>query len=260
MAMAAQIIPISTRDSVCADCPLTGDCLSRDVDHPEHRGAHDLPVSPRIVRRGEHLFRGGEEFGAVYVVRSGTVKTYVILQNGDEQVTGFHGPGEVVGLDAIDGGCFTEHAVALDTSSICVLPYDKLCRLCGHSPTVQRRLSNHMSRTIVRQRSLLLMLGQKSAEQRMAAFLLQQVEKQCRQGYSGTEVNLTMSRADIGSYLALAVETVSRVLTRLQEAGVVEVERNRIRVLDHEALSHAADERSPRPTERMPATASRAAH
>ena len=180
----------------------------------------EIPVIPRILHRGDHLFRTAERFQNVYTVRSGAIKTYVILQSGEEQVIGFHTPGDIVALDAIDSGRYVCNAMVLDTSCVCPLPYEQLCRLTASCPEIQRRLVIKMSRRIVDHEGLLLILGQKTAEQRMAAFLLHHSNRQRHLGLSELDINLPMSRADIASYLALAVETVSRVLTRLQDAGL----------------------------------------
>ncbi|MCP5151104.1 MAG: helix-turn-helix domain-containing protein [Ectothiorhodospiraceae bacterium] len=245
MSPTAQVISIGGRQARCENCGHIGSCMARDADNPEASGRHDIPVVPRIVHRGEHLFRAGESFENVYVVRSGAVKTYVISSQGDVHVTGFHLPGDLVGADAIASGQHVCSAEALDTCSICVLPFDRLTALCMRSPTVQLRLLKHLSSTIVRDEALLLRLGQRTAEQRLAAFLLEQAERRRVQGYSPYEVNLAMSRADIGSYLALAVETVSRILTRLQEHDIITVQRNRIRIRDLAALEALAEEAPP---------------
>lgn len=239
MQTSAQIIPIRTRESTCNECAFCADCLARpDGDAP----ASEISVAPRILHRGDHLFRTAEPFQNVYTVRSGAIKTYVILQSGEEQVIGFHTPGDIVALDAIASGYYVCNAMVLDTSCVCPLPYEQLCRLSASSPDIQRRLMQKMSRRIVDHEGLLLILGQKTAEQRMAAFLLHHSKKQRQLGLSEVDVNLPMSRADIASYLALAVETVSRVLTRLQEAGLLKVQRSRVRILNLDNLATVAEE------------------
>ena len=238
MQISAQIIPIRTRESTCTECAFRTECLAR----PDAEAAPQISVTPRILHRGDHLFRTGEPFQNIYTVRSGAIKTYVILQSGEEQVIDFHTPGDIVALDAIESGRYVCNAMVLDTSCICPLPYEQLCRLTASSPEIQRRLVHKMSRRIVDHEGLLLILGQKTAEQRMAAFLLHHSNRQRRLGLSEVDINLPMSRADIASYLALAVETVSRVLTRLQEAGLVKVQRSRVRILNLENLATVAEE------------------
>ncbi len=237
-----RVVSISTRRFSCDECAVSDECLGRDEASLEsHRDAGSIS-SPRVIRRGEPLFHCDDPFDAVFIVRSGTVKTTMITSEGSEQIIGFHGPGDVIGLDAIVTGRYVCTAEALDTSSLCALPFDQLCRLCQKSQTVQQRLLGKMSSQIFTDEAMLLALGQKSAEQRIAYFLLGQSRKQFRLGYSPAEINLAMSRREIGSYLALAVETVSRVLTRLQGAGVLSVSRNRIDILDLEVLAAIADQ------------------
>lgn len=242
MSTSTNVIPLRSRDPVCPECGFRNDCLARDAGRNGARGSCEVAVASRIAHRGDHLFRTGEKFNTVHMVRSGAVKTYVILKNGDEQVIGFHTAGDLIGLDAIEHDRHVCNAVVLDTSSVCALPFDQLCRTSAASPAAQRRLIAAMSRKLVHHEGLLLILGQKTAEQRVAAFLLQQSRRQRQLGLSPREVNLPMSRADIASYLALAVETVSRVLTRLQDAGLVRVQRSRVTILDLAALAELAEE------------------
>ncbi len=239
----AKVVPIGAHEDACAGCGLTMQCLSHDVDNPDPSGSSDIPVAPRVLRRGEHLFRSGQPFEAVFVVRSGAVKTYMISRSGEEQVVGFHLPGDLVGIEAIAAGEYTCSAMALDTCSFCSLPFEKLMRLCGRSRTVRRRFVVQLAHKVVTCENMLLTLGQKSAEQRLASFLVHLLRRQYERGFSPTDINLPMSRADIASYLALAVETVSRVLTRLQDAGVLAVQRNRVQVLDLDALGRTAEEK-----------------
>lgn len=239
MQSTARVVPIRPGETACLECAFHGHCLARAKDNG---GSHDIPVSPRILHRGDHLFRTNEDFHNVYKVRSGAIKTYVILQSGEEQVIGFHTPGDVVGLDAIDSGRYMCNAMVLDTSCICPLPFEQLCRLGARSPEIQGRLMRSLSRRIVDHEGLLLILGQKTADQRMAAFLLHISRQQQRLGLSPVDIHLPMSRADIASYLALAVETVSRVLTRLQDAEVLDVQRNQVRILDLDKLAALAEE------------------
>ncbi len=242
MGEGARVISLINRQNRCADCAMRVHCLARDVDHPELQGRYDLLVTPRVLHRGDHLFRAGERFNAVYKLRSGAVKTYLISPSGDEQVIGFHGPGDLIGLDGMGGSVHACGAQVLDTSSVCALPFDQLTRLSSRSPTVYRRLLRSISQKIVHDETMLLVLGHMNAEQRIARFLIEWGERLRSQGFSATEVNLPMSRTDIASYLALAVETVSRVLTRLQETGVLAVHRNRIRILDAAGLGAIAGE------------------
>ena len=237
----AHIVAISGRETTCKQCALRNDCLVQtEAGCPT--AELQLPTVPRVMHRGDHLFRTGERFHSIFVLRSGAIKTYVVLPGGEEQVIGFHTPGDIVALDAIDSGCYVSNAMILDTSCVCPLAYEQVQRLCGRSPELHRRLLRRMSRRIVDHEDLLLILGQKTAEQRVAAFLLHYSRKQRKLGISDVDINLSMSRADIASYLALAVETVSRVLTRLQDAGLLNVQRSRVHITDLERLTGVAEE------------------
>lgn len=237
MATKAEVISIQCRSGACEECVLNQECVATGD------GAKDpeFPVPARVMRHGAHLFRNGDEFDSLYVLRSGSIKTYVTTEAGDEQVIGFHMPGEVLGLDGIDSGLYRCSAVALDTCSVCTLPFERLCRLCASSAVAFRRLLERFSHKSRHDERMLLTLGQKSADQRIASFLLNQSRRQKRHGISPNEINLPMSRADIASYLALAGETLSRVVTRLQTAGLVVAERHRIHILDYDALAAIAD-------------------
>jgi CRP/FNR family transcriptional regulator len=242
MAPEARVIHISGRRGNCTECAHAQLCIAHDPEARRPGEPGGAGITTRVVRRGDALFRSGDQLETVYLLRSGAVKTFMISPAGDEQVIGFHGPGDVIGLDAIDRKRHVSNAEALDTSSVCVMPYERLGRVCSRSRAAMGRLLAAMSRKMLRDESMLLMLGQRNAEQRLAAFVLDQAERRREQGFSPLEINLPMSRADIGSYLALAVETVSRVLTRLQEAEALSVHRNRLLILDMDALTSIADE------------------
>ena len=201
-----------------------------------------MGVLVRILHRGDRLFDHGEPFDSVYMVRSGTLKTCTVSASGEEQVIGFHGPGDLAGLDAIHEGRHTSSAIALGTASVCSLPWESLCRLSARVPLVQNRLLAKMSRHIHDTERRLGLLVMRSAGQRMAAFLVGILDDCRRRGLKCDELVLPMPRADIASYLGLAIETVSRSLTRQHEQGLIGVRRNLIRILDERALRRAAGE------------------
>ena len=228
----------STARSGCEDCLLSPECPACAPDCADSDSG--IEVHMRIMHRGDRLFRHGEPFDAIHMVRSGTIKTCTISPSGDEQVIGFHTPGNLIGLDAIQVGRHQSSAIALETASVCSLPYEALCRLGGRVPHVQRRLLAKMSQKICDDGRRLAMLAMRGAGQRMASFLIGLVDIRCSRGLQRGEIPLPMPRADIASYLVLAVETVSRSLSRQQEAGLIEVHRNRIRILDEPALRATA--------------------
>jgi CRP/FNR family transcriptional regulator len=247
MASSASVVRFAGRRS-CGECQRSQYCVWQQLDGLGLRELAEFEISARLYRRGDHLFRAGDDFKALYVVRSGAIKTYMDSEDGEEQIIGFHMPGDIIGFNGIAARRHVCNAAALDTSSACIFPFDKLARLCSRSPQMQTQLINWMSRTILRDEDMLLTLGKKNAEQRMAAFLLSQSGHQSERGFSATEFTLAMSRTDISNYLGLAVETISRILTRFQTAGVLSVHRNQVRILDLDALqtfANAAENASP---------------
>ena len=234
--MTENIIDLSLIKAACKDCTLQQLCLPMGI------GSADLELLDRIIkrrrplRRGEYLFQPGEPFRALYAVRSGSLKTFTCSHDGQEQVTGFHLPGELVGLDAINPGEHPCTARALETTSVCEIPYERLSELSVKIPGLQRQLLRLMSREILQDEKMMMMLGQKPAEERLAALLLSISSRFQQRGYSAREFHLSMSRNDIGSYLGLAVETVSRLFTRLQNEGLLSVERKHVKIHDLDRL------------------------
>ncbi len=231
------VIAISNIRIACKDCSLFQLCLPIGV------GEADLELLDRIIkhrrplRRGEHLFRVGDPFQAIYAVRAGSLKTYAMTEDGHEQVIGFHLPGELVGLDAVHGECHPCAAKALETTSVCEIPFDRLEDLADHLPTLQRQLLRVLSKEILHDHNLLMLLGKKSADERLAAFLVSLSVRFKRRGFSAAEFYLSMSRNDIGNYLGLAVETVSRLFTRFQDDGLLEVERKHVLLRNMDGLN-----------------------
>lgn len=226
--------------SGCDDCLLSPECPACTAEAAA--GECGIDVLVRILHRGDRLFDHGEPFDTVCMVRSGTIKTCTVSASGEEQVIGFYGPGDVVGLDAIHSGFHMSSAVALGTASVCSLPYEPLCRLSARVPQVQGRLLDKMSRRIHDNERRLGMLAMRGAGERMASFLLGLLDDCRRRGLKCDELVLPMPRADIASYLVLALETVSRSLTRQREAKLIDVRRNFIRILDERALRAIAGE------------------
>lgn len=194
----------------------------------------------RPLHRGDHLFRGGEHFRSLYVVKTGSVKTYAPSEEGGEQVLGFHLPGELIGLDAINQNTHACSARVLETSAICEVPFPRLEELAAAIPSLQHQLYRLLSKEIGHDTDMLLLLGRKNAEERLAAFLVSMSRRLSKRGLSATDFYLSMSRHDIGSYLGLAVETVSRLFTRFQDEGLLLVDRKHVQVLDRAALETMA--------------------
>lgn len=224
----------------CQDCSLYQLCLPTGIQSSEVTLLDEIIQRRPPLDRGEHLFQVGHPFSAIYAVRSGSIKTYVPIDDGKEQVTGFHLPGELLGLDAINSGHHPSAAKALETTSLCKIPYDRLGELSHQLPSLQQQLLKVMSRELLHDQTLMLLLGKKSAEQRLAALLLSLSERYRQRGLSATEFNLSMSRNDIGNYLGLAVETISRLFSRFQDEGLLLAERRHITIIDIHGLQAMA--------------------
>jgi CRP/FNR family transcriptional regulator len=186
----------------------------------------------RAYRRGDYLYRSGSRFASLYAIRTGFFKTQVMHEDGREQVTGFQMAGEIIGLDAISTDLHTCDAVALEDSEVCELPFNRLEELSRQLPTLQRHLHKIMSREIVRDQGIMLLLGSMRAEERLAAFLLNLSQRFAARGYSASAFRLRMTRQEIGSYLGLKLETVSRTLSYFQETRLIDVQSKSIELLD----------------------------
>jgi len=197
----------------------------------------------RPLRKGEQLFSANDAFEAVYAIRSGSLKSYTISEDGIEQITGFHLPGEIVGLDAINDGQHPSFAKALETASICAIPFEKLETLARQMPALQSQLFKVMSQEIREDQELMMLLNKKAADERLAAFMINLSQRFGRRGLSSSAFRLTMTRSDIGNYLGLAVETVSRLLTRFQTNELIAVQDKEISILNVEELSAMAGTR-----------------
>jgi CRP/FNR family transcriptional regulator len=209
----------------CSTCAFSQACLAQGMDKRELGDLHVLVEHVGPLHAGDHVFRRGEPFDAIAAVRAGTVKTYVVEQDGHERVLGFHLPGEVIGLDAIDDERYPCNAVALDTVSLCRFSFPRIAELAARLPHLQQ----HLFRLLSRELGVASRLGGDwSADQRMAAFLLGLSQRLAARGFSPRRFQLTMARSDIGNYLRLAPETVSRVLRRFQDEGLVAVDRREI--------------------------------
>lgn len=224
----------------CKECSLSELCLPRGLAPAELEQLDSIVRRTRPLRRGQHVFRIGDHMRALYAVRSGSVKAYVPVEDGEEQVLGFFLPGELLGLDAIEDSTHACSALALETTSLCELPFETLEHLCQNVSGLQRQMNRLAAREISRDHAMLLLLGKRSAEQRLAAFLLNLSERFAYRGFSPHAFNLRMSRRDIGNYLGLALETVSRLFARFQDEGLLTVDRRLVQINDLERLRATA--------------------
>ena len=231
-----KVITLEKIKIACQSCGLSNICLPLGLESEDVERLDSIVQRNRPLRRGNYLFHTGEKFHSVYVVKTGTVKTYTQCTDGTEQVIGFHLPGEVIGLDGIELGKYICSAKALETSAICEVPFDKLEELSASIPNLQHQMFRLLSREISNDTSLMTLLGKSTAEERLAAFLLSLSIRLHNRGFSATEFNLSMSRQEIGSYLGLALETVSRLFTHFQDEKILKVNRKHVEILDLERL------------------------
>jgi CRP/FNR family transcriptional regulator len=221
----------------CSNCNLRELCMPMGLTPEEIERLDHVVANRRKVKRGTSLFRNGEKFNSLYAIRTGFFKTCVASEDGRDQVTGFQMAGEIIGLDGIVNDHHTCDAVALEDAEVCVMPFDRIEDLSREINGLQRHVHKIMSREIVREHGVMLLLGSMRAEERLAAFLLNLVQRLHARGFSQSELILRMTREEIGSYLGLKLETVSRTFSKFVEDGIVEVKQRHVRILDTDALS-----------------------
>ncbi len=222
--------------SSCATCSLRELCLPVGLNDEEVEMLGDVVVHKRKIQRGGYLHRTGAKFQALYAVKSGFLKTCISEEDGRQQVTGFHMTGELLGLDAISADIHTCDAVALEDSEVCEIPFSKLEDISRTIPSLMNHFHKIMSREIVRDHGIMLLLGSMKAEERLASFLLNISRRFSIRGYSETDFHLRMTREEIGSYLGLKLETVSRAFSKLQEEAIIIVNNKHVRILSLERL------------------------
>lgn len=225
-------IPLNDQSTRCSTCSLGRLCLpvgmsAQDVEKM------DTMVQERVrVRKGESLYRLGDPLTAVYAIRFGTMKTHLTLQDGRSQITGFHLPGEVVGFDGLTDMRHASDATALEDAEVCVVRYGELQALSAALPSLQHQFMRLMSKEIGHEQTMLVTLGSMRAEERLAGFLLNLSGRLAARGYSPSEFVLRMSREEIGSYLGLKLETVSRLFSRFAEAGLIRIRQRHVKLID----------------------------
>ena len=227
-------VPITVKGlkSACSQCNLVELCLPFGMADSDLSRLDELVGARRKIKRQQSLYRAGDPFEAIYAIRAGSFKTDVLLEDGRDQVTGFQMTGEILGLDGISAETHTCNAIALEDSEVCVIAYDKLEELSHRVEGLQLQFHKVMSREIVRDHGVMMLLGSMRAEERLAAFLLNMSQRFNARGFSAQEFNLRMTREEIGSYLGLKLETVSRAFSRFQDEGLISVQQKHVRLLD----------------------------
>jgi len=220
----------------CSNCNLRELCMPVGFDQKDMHRLDEVVTTRKKIKQGKLLFENGETFTSLYAIRTGFFKTSVASEDGREQVTGFQMAGEIIGLDGIVSDQHTCSAVALEDAEVCVMPFDHIEDLSREFPVLQKHVHKIMSREIVRENGMMMLLGNMSAEERLANFLVNLIQRLFARGQSQSEFILRMSREEIGSYLGLKLETVSRTFSKYSEEGIIEVKQRHIKILKPDAL------------------------
>ncbi len=237
-----KITSIGTKGAHCQTCSLSALCLPVSLDTTEIERLDDIVEKSRPLHKGDFLFRQGESFGSLFAIRAGSIKTYTVTPDGEEQINGFYFPGELVGLAGLDEGIYPMSAKMLETTTVCEIPFSRLDELSGQLPELRRQVMRSLSREIRDDQQMIMLLSKKTAEQKIATFLLKLSARYQVRGYSASQFRLSMSRNEIGNYLGLAVETVSRIFTRFSTQSLIRVDGKEVELLDLQALMDAAGE------------------
>jgi len=222
--------------SSCSDCNLKGLCLPIAMDLKDIDRVNDIIKRSRPIHAGEHIYRTGDGFTSIFAVRSGSIKTYLLDDDGVEQVTGFYLPGEILGFDGIGNNTHGCNVVSMETSTVCEIPFERIEELSLQIPVLQRHFFQLMSQQIESDHQMMMTLSKKNAEGRVATLLVSLSNRFSRRNLSAKSLRLPMSRMDIGNFLGLTIETVSRTFSRLQKEGIINVDGREIHINDNEKL------------------------
>jgi CRP/FNR family transcriptional regulator len=235
--MANNVVDLDSARSVCQQCGIFKLCFPMGLNMGELDKLDSIIKRRQPLEKGQYLYQAGDPFKSIFALRSGSLKTYLMSQDGNEHVIGIKMPGDLLGLSAINGEHFINSAKALETSSVCEIPYERLEELACMIPGLQHHLSSMMSREIQEEQEKVAICGKMPAEARLASVLVTLSERFASRGFSANDFNLSMSRSDIANMLGLAVETVSRLFSHFQEEGLIKVERKHVQILDKEKLT-----------------------
>ena len=224
----------------CQDCSISQLCIPFSLTNNELNLLDQIIERKKPIQKGQQLFKAGDPLRALFAIRSGTVKSYTITEQGDEQITAFHLAGDLIGFDAINQSSHPSFAQALETSMVCEIPFEVLDELSGKMPKLRQQMMRLMSAEIKSDQDMIFLLSKKNAEERLSAFLYSLSSRYSQRGFSAKEYRLTMTRGDIGNYLGLTVETISRLLGRFQRTELLNVKGKYITILDLDALKKVA--------------------
>jgi CRP/FNR family transcriptional regulator len=225
----------------CGNCRLSAICLPLALEGDDIEQLDNIIQRSKPIQKNQHLYREGDNFQSVFAVRSGTLKAYKTTDDGREQVTGFYFPGEILGMDGISNNTHASSAKSLETAAVCEIPFTSLEKLSTLMPNLQRHFFQLMSREITEDQQLITLLSKNSADERVASLMLSISTRNARRKLSATQFRLPMSRVDIGNYLGLTVETVSRVFSRMQKLELLRVDNKEIEILDAAGLQEMAN-------------------
>ena len=241
---------IGQLETRCEDCALFSLCFAQEVSDGERDELNRVLKRQQPVERNEHLYHGGQVLKTVTVVREGSVKAYQISREGDEIVTGFYLPGEIIGLDGLADERHPGFAMALEDSRTCEIPFRDFMGMLNKSPKLNQVMLRLLSEEMAETRELLLVVGRLDARTRVTLFLLSMSRRLARRNQDPDQFRLTMDRRDIANYLGLTIETVSRTMSAMQREGLIEVRGKLVRILDRNALDEQALQAQPEPKQR----------
>jgi len=230
----------SSQHIKCQNCSISELCLPFTLNEQELNTLDDIIDRKRPIHKGDKIFNDGQELHSLFAIRSGTFKTFTVNEQGEEQITGFHLAGDLLGFDAIADSEHKSFAQALETSMVCEIPYNNLDKLSNTMPKLKKQVLRLMSNEIRTDQEMLTLLNRKNAEQRVATFLVSLSDRYHARGLSATEFRLTMTRSDIGNYIGLTVETISRLLNRFHKNGLIKVDGKLITIIDLDELTDCA--------------------
>ncbi|TAP40812.1 fumarate/nitrate reduction transcriptional regulator Fnr [Alteromonas sp. KUL49] len=220
----------------CQNCSFSHLCLPVALDKTEIESLDDIIERKKPLHKGDALIESGDAFSSLYAVRTGSFKTFVTNADGEEQITGFHFPGDIVGFDALRENRHQSYTQALETAMVCELPYETLDEMAMQFPKLRHQIMSFMSAEIKQDHDMMMLLNKRTAEERLMYFIANLSERFEARGFSNKEFHLTMTRNEIGNYLGLTIETISRLLSRFQKEGIIRVEGKLITITDFDLM------------------------
>ncbi|HCA75293.1 MAG: fumarate/nitrate reduction transcriptional regulator Fnr [Pseudomonadota bacterium] len=222
----------------CQSCSFSHLCLPVSLNKTELDSLDDIIERKKPLHKHDKLVKAGDKFNSLYAVRAGSFKSFVSSKDGEEQIIGFHFPGDIIGFDALRENAHQSYTQALETAMVCELPYETLDKMAVQFPKLRHQIMSFMSAEIKQDHDLMMLLNKRTAEERLIYFLAHLSKRFEDRGFSPRQYNLSMTRNEIGNYLGLTVETISRLLTRFQKEGIIKVDGKLITILDFEAMDN----------------------